>query len=207
MSLSTNANLPPVYIRTRIPKTYERQPIISRLISRYGLTVNIAAALLGNYDRNYGWFDLELQGSAQKVEAALAYLQGLNIEIFQLTLKSLLEARIKKSQRLGITNDEIDVPIEQLHTITEDEPENDLIVEEGQTTQTKIQVCIPKHYRAQPVISGLVSRYRLTTNITSALLSADAEDDGWFDLELWGRRRQILLGLRYLEQLGLQAWF
>ncbi len=84
--------------------------------------------------------------------------------------------------------------------------ENDLAGEAGQTTQTKIQVCIPDSYRAQPVISRLVSRYKLTTNITSALLSADAEDDGWFDLELWGRRKQILLGLRYLEQLGLQIW-
>jgi hypothetical protein len=49
MPLSTN--LPSVYIRTRIPKTYQKQPIVSRLISRYDLTVNIAAALLGNYDQ------------------------------------------------------------------------------------------------------------------------------------------------------------
>ena len=201
MSLSTN--LPSVYIRTRIPKSYQKQPIVSRLISRYDLTVNIAAALLGNYDRNYGWFDLELQGSPQKVAAGQAYLQTLNIEIFQLTLKSLLEARIKKSPRGNIS--EAQVPIEQINPI-ECEAENDLAGEAGQTTQTKIQVCIPDRYRAQPVISRLVSRYKLTTNITSALLSADAEDDGWFDLELWGRRNQILLGLRYLEQLGLQVW-
>lgn len=155
MSLSTNANFLPVCIRTRIPKIYQKQPIISRLISRYDLTVNIAAALLGNYHRNCGWFDLELLlGSPQNVEACLAYLQALNIDVFQLTLKNLLKARIKKSQRDNIS--EIDVPIEQIHTITEDEPENDLI-EAGQATQTKVQVCIPKHYRAQPVISGLVS--------------------------------------------------
>ena len=198
-----SSNLPSVYIRTRIPKSYQKQPIVSRLISRYDLTVNIAAALLGNYDRNYGWFDLELQGSPQKVAAGQAYLQTLNIEIFQLTLKSLLEARIKKSPRGNIS--EAQVPIEQINPI-ECEAENDLAGEAGQTTQTKIQVCIPDRYRAQPVISRLVSRYKLTTNITSALLSADAEDDGWFDLELWGRRNQILLGLRYLEQLGLQVW-
>lgn len=203
MSSSKNANLPPVCIRTRIPKDYQRQPIISRLISRYGLTVNITAALLGSYSRNYSWFDLELLGSPQKVEAGLAYLQALNIDIFQLTLKNLLEARMKKSQQ-SITS-EIDIPI-QMHTIREDELENDSTGEAGQTTQTKVQVCIHKHYRVQPVISGLVSRYGLTTNITNALLSADAEDDGWFDLELWGRRTQILLGLRYLEQLGLQTW-
>ncbi|HCF28255.1 MAG TPA: NIL domain-containing protein [Cyanobacteria bacterium UBA11049] len=202
MSLSTN--LPAVYIRTRIPKTYQRQPIISRLISRYDLTINIAAALLGNYDRNYGWFDLELQGSPENVESGLVYLQALNIEIFRLTLKNLLEPRMKKSQPAIL--DRVNVSIEQMDTVTEDEPENDSTQEAGQTTLTKVQVCIPDRYRAQPVISRLVSRYKLTTNITSALLSADAEDDGWFDLELWGRRKQILLGLRYLEQLGLQTW-
>lgn len=143
MSSSTNANFPPVYIRTRIPKEYQRQPIISRLISRYGLTVNIAAALLGSYSRNYGWFDLELLGSSQKVEAGLTYLQALNVEVFQLTLKNLLEARMKKSQR-GIITSEIDVPIAQMHTITEDEPESDLTGEAGQTTQTKVQGVHPQ---------------------------------------------------------------
>ena len=185
MPLSTNANPPPVYIRTRIPKTYRRQPIISRLISSHGVTVNIVAALLGTSYRNDGWCDLELLGSPQQVEASLAYLQELNIDIFQLTLKSVLEARIKKSQTGGVMSDsEIDVPIEQMHAITEDEPENDLTVEEGQTTQTKVQVRIPKNYRAQPVIAGLVSRCGLTINIISAILGADAQDDGWFDLEI-----------------------
>lgn len=141
---STKANFSPVCIRTRISKDYQRQPIISRLISRYGLTVNIAAALLGNYSQNYGWLDLELQGSPEQVEASLAYLQALNIEIFQLTLKNLLKARIKKSQ-LGIT-DEIDLLRQPMQAITEDETENDLIGETGQTTQTKIQVCVPHRY-------------------------------------------------------------
>lgn len=205
LPLSRNANPSLVYIRTCIPKTYQRQPIISRLVSRYSLTVNIVAALSGNYNQNDGWFDLELQGSPQQVEAALAYLEELNIKIFQLTLKSLLEAKIKKSQILGDISD-IDVPV-QMHKITENEPENDLTVEQGQTIQTKIQVCIPNNYRAQPVISGLVSCYGLTINITSALLCAEAQDDGWFDLELWGRHRQIRLVLRYLKQLGLKIWF
>ena len=161
MPLSKNANSPPVYIRSYIPKTYQRQPIISRLVSRYGLTVNIAAALSGSYNQNNSWLALDLQGNPQQVEAALAYLQELNIEIFQLTLKSLLEARIKKSQLF-----DINVPINQIYTITED----DLTVEQEQTIQTKVQVCILKNYRAQPVIAGLVSRYKLTINITSALL-------------------------------------
>lgn len=116
-----------------------------------------------------------------------------------------METRIKKAQLLDITNDS-DVPLEQRHTVIENKPENSLTVEEGQTTRTKLQVCIPENYRTQPVIAELVSRYGLTINIISALLGAEPEDDGWFDLELWGRRRQILLGLRYLKQLGLRIW-
>lgn len=33
-------------IRLRIPKDYHQEPVISRLVSEYGLTVNIAAAIL-----------------------------------------------------------------------------------------------------------------------------------------------------------------
>ncbi len=204
MTLPPNANPKLVCIRTRIPKTYQKQPIISRLISRYALKINIAAALLGTRDRNDGWLDLEFQGSPQQIEAGLAYLQELNIEIFKLTLKSLLEAKREKSQLLGVISDS-ELPIEEIHTIPS-QPENDLTVQAGQTTRTKFQVCIPKNYRSQPVIAELVSRYGLTINITSALLGAEAEDDGWFDLELWGSRRQILLGVRYLKQLGSQTW-
>lgn len=34
-------------IRLRIPQNYHDEPIISRLVSHYGVTVNITAALLG----------------------------------------------------------------------------------------------------------------------------------------------------------------
>lgn len=52
------------------------------------------------------------------------------------------------------------------------------------------------------MIAGLVARYGLTINIISAILGADAEDDGWFDLEISGSHRQICLCLRDLEKLG-----
>lgn len=191
----------PIYIRTRVPKTCQREPIISTLISCYCLSVNIVAALLGTSDRNDGWCDLELLGSPQQVEASLAYLQKLNIKIFHLTLKSVLEPRLKKSQTAAIISDtEINLPKDQIHTITDKQPEDDLTSEEEQITQTKVQICIPKHYRAQPVISELVSSYGLTINIISALLGGDAHDEGWFDLEISGQHRQILLCMRYLKQ-------
>jgi hypothetical protein len=45
-----------------------------------------------------------------------------------------------------------------------------------------------------------------TVNISGAVLDTNPENDGWFDLEVWGRRQQIVLGLKYLKELGLQIW-
>lgn len=205
MPISENANSKLQSIRTRIPKRYQRQPIISRLISRYGLTVNIAAALLESHNPSEGLFDLDLQGSPQQVKAGIAYLQELNVEIFKLKLKNRMRTRIEKSQEQDLISNS-SVPPALLIPSTEDEREGDLTAKEGQTTRTKFQLCIPKDYRTRPVIAELVSAYGLTINITSAILGEDAQADGWFDLELWGRRRQIVFGLRYLKQLNLQIW-
>ena len=48
-------------IRIRVPKEYHQEPVISNLISQYGLTVNFNAALLGVKTSDDGWFDLELK--------------------------------------------------------------------------------------------------------------------------------------------------
>ncbi len=69
-------------IRIRIPKTYQQEPVISRLVSHHGLTVNIAAALLGANARDDGWFDLELTGSSEQIRSALIYLDELDLEIW-----------------------------------------------------------------------------------------------------------------------------
>ena len=69
-------------IRIRIPKNYHQEPVISRLISQHGLTVNITAALLGANARDDGWFDLELQGTAAQIDSALLYLNELDLEIW-----------------------------------------------------------------------------------------------------------------------------
>lgn len=69
-------------IRIRIPKTYHQEPVISRLVSHHGLTVNIAAALLGANARDDGWFDLELKGSSEQIRSALIYLDELDLEIW-----------------------------------------------------------------------------------------------------------------------------
>jgi len=69
-------------IRIRVPKEYHQEPVISNLISEYGLTVNFNAALLGVKTLADGWFDLELNGTAKQIESALFYLNDLDVEIW-----------------------------------------------------------------------------------------------------------------------------
>ena len=69
-------------IRIRVPKEYHQEPAISNPISEYGLRVNFNAALLGVKTSDDGWFDLELNGTAQQIESALIYLNDLDVEIW-----------------------------------------------------------------------------------------------------------------------------
>jgi ABC-type methionine transport system ATPase subunit len=70
-------------IRVRIPKEYNDEPVISRLVSHHGVTVNIAAALLGANARDDGWFDLELRGTSPEIQSALIYLDEMDLEIWR----------------------------------------------------------------------------------------------------------------------------
>ncbi len=82
MKTLSNDNRPTqARIKVRIPKHYHQEPVVSRLISHYGLTVNILAALLGANAQNDGWFDLELRGMPCQIDDALAYLYSLNLEV------------------------------------------------------------------------------------------------------------------------------
>jgi len=69
-------------IRLRIPKEYHQEPVISRLVSDYSLTVNISAAILGSNAIGDGWFDLDLQGTTAQIDSALIYLNDLDLEIW-----------------------------------------------------------------------------------------------------------------------------
>lgn len=82
-SVETDTRVTQTRIRVRIPKTYHEEPILSRLVSHHGVTINITAALLGANARDDGWFDLELQGSANCIQSALTYLNELDLEIWQ----------------------------------------------------------------------------------------------------------------------------
>lgn len=69
-------------IRIRIPPKYHSEPVLSRLVSQYGLTVNFAAAMLGANARDDGWFDLNIQGTSQQIRSAQIYLNDLDLEIW-----------------------------------------------------------------------------------------------------------------------------
>jgi ABC-type methionine transport system ATPase subunit len=68
-------------IQVQIPPQYAREPVISTLIARYEVEVNILSALLATNSRESGWFDLELRGIPARIQDALTYLSGLQIEI------------------------------------------------------------------------------------------------------------------------------
>ncbi|MBE9178935.1 NIL domain-containing protein [Oculatella sp. LEGE 06141] len=79
-------------------------------------------------------------------------------------------------------------------------------IDDSRHTQTRIRIRIPKEYHREPIISNLITHHELTVNITAALLSANAIDDGWFDLELKGTGEQIRGALLYLNDLDLEVW-
>jgi ABC-type methionine transport system ATPase subunit len=69
-------------IRLRIPKDYHQEPVISQLVSDYGLIVNITAAILGANAVGDGWFDLDLKGTDTQIQDGLNYLQDLELEVW-----------------------------------------------------------------------------------------------------------------------------
>ncbi|MBD2465890.1 NIL domain-containing protein [Oscillatoria sp. FACHB-1407] len=82
-STETDTRITQTRIRIRIPKTYHQEPVISRLVSHHGVTINITAALLGANARDDGWFDLELRGQGNQIQSALTYLNELDLEVWQ----------------------------------------------------------------------------------------------------------------------------
>jgi ABC-type methionine transport system ATPase subunit len=61
---------------------------------------------------------------------------------------------------------------------------NIAMTENTRFTQRRVRLRIPKQFHQEPVISQLVSEYQVTVNIVAAVLGANANGDGWFDLEL-----------------------
>lgn len=69
-----------------------------------------------------------------------------------------------------------------------------------------LRIRITPEYHQKPIISRLVSDYRLVINITAALLTSSARDDGWFDLEVLGDIVQINQALAALHNIGIEVF-
>ncbi|OUL22120.1 NIL domain-containing protein [Nostoc sp. 106C] len=204
MSPDKSQKSSPVHSRILVPQRYHRQPVISRLISRYGLTINITAASLVSDSESDGWFDLELLGNPQQLTSSLSYLQGLGVNLVELAIANQIQSDQHSQPFPNSPNKVITSQCETLKSQWTEEFQ--AWISQGQTNRLRLQMCILKTYYEKPVISQLVSRYGLTVNITSAFLNPDMQDDGWFDLDLWGRTRQIYSSLSYLKKLGLPIW-
>uniref|UniRef100_B8HKU9 NIL domain-containing protein n=1 Tax=Cyanothece sp. (strain PCC 7425 / ATCC 29141) TaxID=395961 RepID=B8HKU9_CYAP4 len=180
-SLDQELGLQTACYRLWIPATYSRQPLLSRLVSRFGLVVNILAALLEG--RNHqGCFDLSLQGSPDRLQAGLDYLRALDVEV--LALKNFFQ--------IGSG-----LPL-QLTGAAQQPQEHD----RTHILEKHLQILVSQNERTHPIFADLVRSYGLTVTITSAFFVPDVED-GWFDLELWGSAEQVKASLKYLQQKQL----
>lgn len=80
--LEQNSTEKTAQITMRVPQSHHKEPIISRLVSDHGVTVNIIAAILGENAKEDGWFNLELKGTEPQIQSALVYLEELDLEIW-----------------------------------------------------------------------------------------------------------------------------
>lgn len=209
----------PIQTQIRLPGKYHKQPVISRLTSRYGLTVNITAASLISGATSEGWFNIELSGNPEKLTNSLSYLQVLGIDLLQLEIANHLKpSQISKILKHSNSN-EVVLNKQRLQTQSHiTQKWHEYIYNSKSTQSTKIanhntirlklklgilKTYQLKRYQHKPIISELVSNFGLTVNIVSALLADDIYDDGLFELEIWGELQQVYSSLKYLEQLGL----
>ncbi len=79
-------------------------------------------------------------------------------------------------------------------------------LDSNRQTQTRIKIQVPERYHREPVIANLFYQHGLKVNIAAALLDANANGDGWFDLQLYGTQSQIDSGLIYLSEMNVRFW-
>lgn len=187
----------PVDSRIRIPQHYQRQPLISRLVSRYGVTVNITAAMV-TASENYGWFDLQFQGNSEHICNSLLYLQSLGVDVMHLSIPGNVQHNSSTQMFPQVSQEFAPLPTNLNNP--------GYTIHNGQSCRLRLQICILKDYYNQPIIFDLVSRYGITVNIIAASLPANQQDDGWFDLDIWGKPQQLFSSFNHLQTLKLPLW-
>lgn len=69
------------YVRLVYPPELVYTPVVSQLIRRYEITVNIIRAQISEES---GWIEATLSGAAPELEAALGWLRSQGIQIIDL---------------------------------------------------------------------------------------------------------------------------
>jgi hypothetical protein len=81
-----------------------------------------------------------------------------------------------------------------------------LIDQENRYTEARIKIKVPQKYYQEPILNYLVVNHNLEVNFLGALLGANGQNDGWFDLVLKGHSEQINNALLELAELDVEVW-
>ena len=93
---------------------------------------------------------------------------------------------------------------------TSNHPQSDLHLDQSgldRPTSRRIKIQIPQQYINDQIIARLGYFHGLKENLYSALLAANKNKDGWFDLQLQGTCLGIENALSYLAELDVEVWY
>jgi hypothetical protein len=72
--------------------------------------------------------------------------------------------------------------------------------------QKTIRIQVPQSLHQVPIISTLITEYKLIVNIRGAILDQKAIGGGWFDLLLDGEDLNLERSVLYLKDIGVEIW-
>ena len=72
--------------------------------------------------------------------------------------------------------------------------------------QKTIRIQVPQSLHQLPIISTLITEYKLIVNIRGAILDQKAIGGGWFDLLLDGEDLNLEQSVLYLKDIGVEIW-
>jgi ABC-type methionine transport system ATPase subunit len=64
--------------RLTFPETQVQEPVIYKIVKEFDVIPSIRRASIENH---FGWMVMDLQGSHDQINAAIAYLEGLGIDV------------------------------------------------------------------------------------------------------------------------------
>ena len=65
-------------VRLVFPEALVREPLISQMVRRFDVDVNIRRA---SVEENFGWIICELEGERQAIEDSVSWLGGEGVEV------------------------------------------------------------------------------------------------------------------------------